>query len=123
VSISNAWLVEETPALFANTCVGMLYIDHMLRRLNFIGREGAVLKDLDQNLPENLQSLYALMLAEVQRGKTAAQFETLKKLFSWLAFSKRSLTLEEANDLIELTHQDEPLSLEEEIQGKAGRYG
>ena len=101
----------------------MLYIDHMLRRLNFICREGAVLKDLDRNLPENLQSLYALMLAEVQRGKTDGQLETLKKLFSWLAFSKRPLTLEEANDLVELTQEDASLSLEEEIQGKAGRYG
>ncbi len=100
----------------------MLYIDHMLRRLNFIGREGAVLIDLEQSLPENLQSLYALMLAEVQHRKTPEQFETLKKLFSWLAFSKRRLTLEEANDLIRLTNQEASLILEEEIQGVAGRY-
>lgn len=100
----------------------MLYIDHMLRRLNSIGREGAILNELGQRLPEDLQSLYALMLAEVQRQRTPEQYETLKKLFAWLAFSKRPLSLEEANDLIVLTGQDASFSLAEEIEGRSGRY-
>ncbi len=98
---------------------GMLYVEHMLRRLNSIGREGTVMKELER-LPDDLQSLYALMLVEVQRQRTPEQFETLKKLFTWLAFSKRPLMLEEANDLMVLTGQDASFSLVEEIEGKSG---
>lgn len=92
----------------------------MLRRLSVIGRENAVLRDL-KNMPENLQSLYALLLTECQKGRTAQQFESLKKLFAWLAFSKRALNLGEAAALIKITVPDGSLDIEEEIIGKSAR--
>jgi len=94
----------------------------MLRRYNSIGREGAVLKDMEKNFPEDLPSLYAIMSDEVQRRRTPEQYHILKKLFLWLAFSTRLLTLEEAGDLVMLTGQDASLSIEEEIEGKSSRY-
>ena len=109
------------------TCKGllsldMLYAEHILRRLNSIGREGAVLKEIELNLPEDLQSLYAVMLSECQRHRTPDQFKTLKRLFAWLAFSKRPLSFGEAKDLVSVMTQEGSFSIEDEIQGRSARY-
>ncbi|KAF2500664.1 hypothetical protein BU16DRAFT_557121 [Lophium mytilinum] len=100
---------------------GMLYIEHMLRRLSYIGRQGAVLKDIEKNLPDNLQDLYQLLLDECHRGRTDAQYKALKRLFAWLAYSKRSLTLEEAEDLVKMTVPDGSFDVEDEIIGRSAR--
>lgn len=100
----------------------MLYAEHMLRRLNSIGREGAVLREIENNLPEDLQSLYAVMLSECQSHRTPDQFRSLKQLFAWLAFSKRPLSLEEAKSLVLLKNQEGSFSIEDEIQGRSARY-
>jgi hypothetical protein len=100
----------------------MRYVDHMCRRLNMIGREKAVLKDLENNLPKSLQELYDLMLKECQQNRTKEQYLTLKKLFAWLAYSKRALTLDEASELIARTvHDDHTLDIEDEIIGRSAR--
>lgn len=100
----------------------MRYVDHQLRRLNMIGREKAVLKDLEKNNPKNLQELYDLMVKEVQANRSKEQYLTLKKLFAWLAYSKRALTLDEAAELISRTiHEDHTLDIEDEIIGRSAR--
>ena len=101
---------------------GMRYVDHMLRRLNMIGREKAVLRDLEKDLPKSLQELYDLMLKECQQNRTKEQYLTLKKLFAWLAYSKRTLTLDEAAELIDRTvHEDHTFDIEDEIIGRSAR--
>ncbi|KAF2107480.1 hypothetical protein BDV96DRAFT_653821 [Lophiotrema nucula] len=99
---------------------GMLYVEHMLRRLSYIGREGAVRKDLD-NLPTSLHALYKLMLDECRRDRMPEQYEALKKLFAWLAFSKRSLNLAEASELVKLTIADDEFDIEAETIGRSAR--
>lgn len=100
----------------------MRYVEHMLRRLSYIGREKAVLKDLDRNLPDNLEGLYNMMLAECQANRTEEQYRTLKKLFAWLAYSKRALKLGEAAELISLTINDEKkFDIEDELIGRSAR--
>jgi hypothetical protein len=99
----------------------MLYIEHMLRRLSYIGRQGAVLKDLEKNLPDNLQALYQLLLDECHKGRTDVQYKALKRLFAWLAYSKRSLTLEEAGCLVQMTVPDGSFDVEDEILGRSAR--
>lgn len=99
---------------------GMLYADHMLRRLSYIGREGAVLKDID-HMPLGLRELYQTMLDECRRGRSPQQYEALKKLFAWLAFSKRPLSLAEASELVEMTITNEEFDLEDEIIGRSAR--
>jgi hypothetical protein len=102
----------------------MRYVDHMLRRLNYIGRETAVLKDLEHKLPDNLKSLYKLMLDECQKDRTPEQHKTLKRLFVWLAYSKRALTLAEASQLVALTvGEDGKFDVEDELIGRSARYG
>lgn len=99
----------------------MLFVEHMLRRYNIIGREGAVLKDMANFCPTDLSSLYDLMLLECQGRRSTEQYQTLKKLFAWLAFSRRPLTLNEASGLVNLTGQDSSFSIEEELEGKSAR--
>jgi hypothetical protein len=100
----------------------MRYVDHMLRRLSYIGREKSVLKDLEKNLPDNLDELYSLMLSECQANRTEEQYRTLKKLFAWLAYSKRVLSLGEAAELINLTvHDTKTFDIEDELIGRSSR--
>lgn len=98
----------------------MLYIDHMLRRLNKIHQEKLVLKDIEE-MPGSLSALYGVLESEIQSRRTPAQLEILKKLFTWLAFSKRPLTMDEANDVARLSGQDPLFSIEEEVLGRSGR--
>jgi hypothetical protein len=55
----------------------MLYVEHVLRRLSYIGREGAVRKELDR-MPDNLHALYGVMLEDCRRNRSAEQLDTLK---------------------------------------------
>jgi hypothetical protein len=99
----------------------MLYVEHMLRRFSYIGRERAVMHDLDK-LPTSLHALYKLLLEECRHNRSEAQYQALKKLFAWLAFSKRSLSLAEASSLIKLTlSDDDTFDIEEEIIGHSSR--
>lgn len=100
---------------------GMLYIEHMLRRLSYIGRVGAVLKDL-KDPPEDLQALYRRMITECHKNRSNEQYEALKQLFAWLAFSKRPLALPEAEALVKRTSQSGTFDIEDEIIGRSARY-
>jgi len=105
---------------FAYQILGMLYVEHMLRRLSYIGREGAVRKELDK-MPDNLRDLYKLMLDECRRNRSKEQYEALKRLFAWLAFSKTSLSLAEASELVRLTVTKDDFDIEDEIVGRSAR--
>ena len=98
----------------------MLYVEHMLRRFNYIGRERAVSQAL-KNIPPNLHGLYDLLLEECRQDRSEAQYQAMKKLFAWLAFSKRSLSLDEASSLCQLALSDNTFDIEEEIIGHSSR--
>jgi len=93
----------------------------MAQRFSQIGRESAVRKQLDK-MPEDLNDLYRLTLHECGRGRSKEEFAVLKRLFAWLAFSKRSLTLAEASDLGKLTDKTNVLDVEEELIGRSSRF-
>lgn len=95
-------------------------MEHMLRRLNALGRETLIMKELEQ-LPADLTALYQLMLSDCQKHRSNEQLTTLKKLFAWLAYSKRPLTLGEATSLIAVVEKQTSFSLEEEIDGRSAR--
>jgi hypothetical protein len=98
----------------------MLYVEHMLRRFSYIGREQAVMKHLEK-LPKDLHELYKLLLEECRHNRSDAQYLAMKKLFAWLAFSKRPLSLAEASSLVQLTLSDDTFDIEEEIIGRSSR--
>ncbi|OJD28871.1 glyoxalase bleomycin resistance protein dioxygenase protein [Diplodia corticola] len=97
-----------------------LYAEHVLRRLNSLRREATILKELDK-LPASLSDLYNLLLAECQKGRSDEDLASLKRLFAWLAYSKRPLAYGEASNLVAFVNDDAKLSLEEEIEGKSAR--
>ena len=81
-----------------------------------------MLKDLEKNLPDSLTSLYQLMLAECQKDRTDDQYRALKRLFAWLAYSKRALTLGEAAELVALAVvNDQVFDIEDELIGRSAR--
>ncbi|CAN9315429.1 unnamed protein product [Alternaria alternata] len=98
----------------------MLYVEHMVRRFASIGRGQAVLEELEK-MPRTLHDLYRLLLAECRSGRSDAQYQAIKKLFAWLAFSKRSLSLAEASSLVQLTLSDDTFDVEEEVVGRSSR--
>lgn len=98
----------------------MLYVEHMLRRFATIGRGQAVLEELEK-MPRSLHDLYRLLLEECRCGRSEAQYQAMKNLFAWLAFSKRPLSLAEATSLVQLTLSDDTFDVEEEVVGRSSR--
>jgi hypothetical protein len=86
----------------------------MLRRLDGLGRQVLIMKELE-TLPNDLPSLYSLMISDYQKHRTDEQLATLKKLFAWIAFSRRPLTLGEGLKLVSIVARDTSFRLEEEI--------
>lgn len=93
----------------------------MLRRLDYIGRENAVLRDL-KDAPKDLHALYCRMVLECHTNRSPEQSEALRHLFAWLAFSKRPLTLSEAGALMKELVKDGIYDIEEEVIGRSTRY-
>ncbi|KAH8642559.1 hypothetical protein IG631_00022 [Alternaria alternata] len=98
-----------------------LYVEHMVRRSCYIDREQAVMRDLDK-LPKSLHGIHKPLLEECRHNRSEAQYQAMKRLFAWLAFLQRSLSLAEALNLIELILPNEDTSDtgEEIIGGSSG---
>lgn len=94
----------------------------MLRKLADLEREDFVVRELFE-MPTTLHGLYDLLLKECGEFRTNDQFFTLRCLFAWLAFSKESLTLGDARDIVESTsrHMPDKLDIESEIVGRSSR--
>ncbi|KAM0466401.1 hypothetical protein ACHAP7_012284 [Fusarium lateritium] len=91
----------------------MLYAQHLLARLNDLGREGSVLRTLEQDMPSDLHGIYEVLLAECQRRMPAKHQEVSASLLHWIAFSRRLLTLAEVESLVKHLAQDNEFDLEE----------
>ncbi|KAM0199639.1 hypothetical protein ACHAQI_012013 [Fusarium lateritium] len=91
----------------------MLYAQHLLVRLNDLGREGSVLRTLEQDMPSDLHGIYEVLLAECQRRMPTKHQEVSASLLHWIAFSRRLLTLAEVESLAKHLAQDNEFDLEE----------
>jgi hypothetical protein len=105
------------------TISGILYVEHVLRRLSDLGREDFVGRELFE-MPTTLHGLYELMLKECGKSRTDEEIFTLRCLFAWLAFSREGLTLQNAWDIVESASRSttNKLDLESEIVGRSSRY-
>lgn len=98
----------------------MLYADHMLQRLSFIGRESVILRALD-NMPGSLVELFELFERECAKGRTEEQLTALRALFTWMTYAKRTLTVSDASILIAHAVQfSQGRSFQEQIQAMHG---
>lgn len=91
-----------------------------MRRLNAIGREGLILKEL-KSLPENTTAIYHTLLEECQRNRTTEDRELLRSLLAWLAYTRSKFTVAEANLLIGIMQKENAISIEEELDGRLSR--
>lgn len=91
-----------------------------MRRLNALGREGPILKELEI-LPADTTALYHSLLEECQKNRTPQDRELLRNLLAWLAYTKSKFTVSEANLLIAIIDTDNSISVEEELEGRLAR--
>lgn len=91
-----------------------------MRRLNSLGREGPILKELEQ-LPKDIESLYETILAECAKNRNPNERELLQGLFAWLAYAKSKLTIGEASILVDILTTEMSMSIEEELDGRLSR--
>jgi hypothetical protein len=91
----------------------MLFAERMLVRYDNLGREGAVLKDLEKKLPSDLHEIYEHLLSECDKRTAPSRRPHVKTLLAWAAFSFRPLVLDEAVSLLKHVSQDENFELDE----------
>ncbi|KAK6331132.1 hypothetical protein TWF696_003202 [Orbilia brochopaga] len=107
-----------------NNADTFLYIDHMLRRLNAIGSVYFIRKELERP-PQSTHELYKWLLEECARAHTLKEQEMLGYLFTWLAHSKMPLSLDAAQQLLnivaKLVSSDTIVNIEEEARGRMSK--
>ena len=92
----------------------------MLHEFNSLGSSRAVKKALTE-LPKDLTSLYDHTLARIGSRKTPAERQILRRLYAWLSFATRSLTLNEVEDLLSVMAGGPKIHVDDEIQGASAR--
>ncbi|KAK0100488.1 hypothetical protein ONS95_008436 [Cadophora gregata] len=97
-----------------------LYIDHVLPRLDQLGRETLIVKELSR-IPIGLMNMYDSLLHDCQSYRSAEQFTALKTLFAFASYSMKPLTLGEALAMLALIPGGTSVSLEEEIDTRCSR--
>lgn len=98
---------------------GLLYIDHVLRKLNKCHGDRTVLETLN-DLPTTVSSLYEQFEREVASRRAPEQLQTLRLVYAWVSFSKDNIHIEEINDIVKLCGGDKLFSPEEEISSRSG---
>lgn len=93
----------------------MLYAKHFLVRLDNLGREGAVLKSLQKEKPEDLHGVYEILLSECQRRMPVSHQQVAASLLHWIAFAfpRKGLTLTDIQSLVKYLSQDDEFDLED----------
>ncbi|KAI8198200.1 hypothetical protein KHU50_008900 [Colletotrichum sp. SAR 10_65] len=91
----------------------MLYAEHMLTRLDSLGREGAVLKALNQKQPVDLNDIYEGLLSECRRRTPISHQQIAASILHWIAFAKRRLKLNEVQSLLRHISQEADFTFED----------
>ncbi|KAH8893455.1 hypothetical protein GQ53DRAFT_840505 [Thozetella sp. PMI_491] len=94
------------------------YIDHMMRRLNSIGREAPIMKELE-SLPKDTKALYKLMLDDCARPRTEEDRKVLRIFFAWLAYTKEPLNMAEATQLLKHIDESNRLNVDDEVEHRS----
>lgn len=74
----------------------------MLARFDNLGREGAVIRNLEKPLPLGLHGIYEGLLTDCYRRTELEHKPIVSKLLHWLAFAFRPLTFNEVVSLVRL---------------------
>jgi hypothetical protein len=104
-------LVEQSDCL--------LYTDQALRRLNKYHQESSVLTALSE-LPKGLDGLYRKLEEEVAARRTPGELQTVRLVYTWIAFAKQSISVEQLTDIVKLRGLSKLFNIEEEISSRSG---
>jgi len=85
----------------------------MLLHYNKLGREGAVLHNMDRSMPSDLNALYETLLSECHRHTASNRQTLVATLLDWISFSLRPLLLAELVSLLRHVTREATLDLEE----------
>lgn len=91
-----------------------------MRRLNEIGHEAPIRKELEK-LPVNTTALYELLLTDCQKNRSPEDREILRHLLAWLAYAKSRFSMGEVSLLIDIIKKDNSVSIDEAFDGPLGR--
>ncbi|KAF4834555.1 hypothetical protein CGCTS75_v003096 [Colletotrichum tropicale] len=109
----SRYVKQRVAVAVEETSPNMLYAEHMLTKLDILGREGAVLKALNQNKPDDLNDIYEGLLSDCRRRTPISHQQIAASILHWIAFSKRRLTLNEIQSLLRHLSQEADFSLED----------
>ncbi|KAI8304646.1 hypothetical protein K4K61_006034 [Colletotrichum sp. SAR11_59] len=109
----SRYVKQRVAVAVEETSPNMLYAEHMLTKLDSLGREGAVLKALNQNKPDDLNDIYEGLLSDCRRRTPISHQQIAASILHWIAFSKRRLTLNEVQSLLRHLSQEADFSLED----------
>ncbi|KAF5492119.1 hypothetical protein CGCS363_v010369 [Colletotrichum siamense] len=109
----SRYVKQRVAVAVEETSPNMLYAEHMLTKLDSLGREGAVLKALNQNKPDDLNDIYEGLLSDCRRRTPISHQQIAASILHWIAFSKRRLTLNEVQSLLRHLSQAADFSLED----------
>ena len=98
----------------------MLYADLGLHQLDYIARETLARKAME-NFPAGLSALFQHIIADFYQSRPNEHKQILETLYAWLTYSKRPLTVKEANRIFSLTLKDDTFKVEDEVQGHSAR--
>lgn len=105
-----------------NQTSNMLYVDLALKYLSGIGREGAILRVMNEDLPPNLDSLFERMLRGCKRRLPQDLVLTVQSLMAWLTYGFEVIDLDQANHLARAQSVDKHVRIEEEIGDILARF-
>ncbi|KAF4847889.1 hypothetical protein CGCSCA4_v005110 [Colletotrichum siamense] len=109
----SRYVKQRVAVAVEETSPNMLYAEHMLTKLDSLGREGAVLKALNQKKPDDLNDIYEGLLSDCRRRTPISHQQIAASILHWIAFSKRRLTLNEVQSLLRHLSQEADFSLED----------
>ena len=103
----------------------MLYVDYIMRRLDLVGHEGAVLKQV-KDLPDTSQELFNVLVTECYKTRTKRQKQALLTLFTWLAFAITEYTpiyLSTGTAIVDFTvGKSEVIDMQDELLNRSALY-
>ncbi|KAF4900646.1 hypothetical protein CGCF415_v010033 [Colletotrichum fructicola] len=109
----SRYVKQRVAVAVEETSPNMLYAEHMLTRLDSLGREGAVLKALNQKRPVDLNDIYEGLLSECRRRTPISHQQIAASILHWIAFAKRRLKLNEVQSLLRHISQEADFTFED----------
>lgn len=101
----------------------------MLRRLNSIGKQSVILRELNL-LPASTRAIYSLLLRDLMKYRTQQEHQQLQDLFVWMTYHFRDdgdITLVSTQLLLDLLSrvrtvtEENTIVIEEELNDRSSR--